>query len=88
MIRKLFLIFLLILGFLSVARSEDENCRWIYRCCDNVENVCMKLCDPEIICDTEESTQTAEDAGFFAVIDADCKHGYRHSGRGKCRKVL
>lgn len=83
----------LLLIFLAVsaeAFANDDKCRWIYRCCEKVDDACIRVCEPEIVCDIEESTPQAsvEQAAFFSVIEADCKTGFRHNSRGKCRKVL
>lgn len=80
---KYFLVFLVVIANVL---ANDENCIFIYRCCEKVGLTCTKICEPEIKCDIEESTPVAFTP--FQIIATPCKSGYRPNSKGICRKVL
>lgn len=98
---KYFLIFLIAMTFVS---ANDDDCKWIYRCCKEVRKVCVKMCEPEIVCDvledttegpepevTEEAEEESHSIPFspFGVISVPCKKGFRmHHQGGSCKKSL
>lgn len=88
---KIFLIFLLLNFVIQIASSDDdENCRWIYRCCKKVGGACVEVCEPEIICDDVETTTEFFEPKIFpsAVFHVDCKAGFRQNHHGKCKKII
>lgn len=85
----LFTTLLLLTFVMQVIPADDENCRWIYRCCKKVGETCEMLCEPEIICDEPETTTETfvPVISNAAVFHVDCKAGYKHD-HGKCRRLL
>lgn len=90
---ELFLSFLLLSLLVNCStNSDDDSCRWIYRCCEKVDDKCVNMCEPEIICETTtteapEPEREEEAWSGFAVFDANCNGNYRKVG-GSCRKVF
>lgn len=71
---------------------NDDECTWNYKCCKKVESQCVELCEPEIICPSQETTTEMD---FYNMpiaganmITAECKSGWRRRSDGKCRMVL
>lgn len=66
-------------------KASDVNCKWIYRCCQRVGTSCVEICEPEIFCDEEKTTQ---EPTSFAVITAPCGSGKRPDRNEKCRNPI
>lgn len=62
-----------------------ENCKWRYKCCKLVEGRCVKMCEPEIICDLNEEEELGS---AFHVFNVQCKFGFKSDKKGNCRKVM
>lgn len=77
--------------FVNVQLTELNNesyksCKWIYRCCDIVGTVCQQMCDPEIMCETEDvNIETTEK--YHIIESRTCRKGFRLENK-KCHKVF
>lgn len=95
---KILLIFFVLTFPTNFASSNDDNCRWIYRCCKKIRETCVKICEPEIICEEETTTVQAPNGalpigigiGFDpqqVILVSACVKGFKMSQGGKCRRV-
>lgn len=93
---KILFIFLVLSVSTNLASSNDDNCRWIYRCCKKIRDTCVKICEPEIICE-EETTSVQTPSGFLpigigfdtqqVILVSACVKGFKMSQGGKCRRI-
>lgn len=82
---KFLLLTLSAVTLISLVLSDDEDsCKWLYRCCKKIREQCVKVCEPEIVCETTEQPFSP-----FAVIEAPvfCGKGQKMFS-GKCRKTF
>lgn len=96
------LIILLLLIITSEADQEENvdnnnHCRWKYKCCKLFKGTCIKMCEPEIDCNSsiKEDVEVIETApntffGFASVsaLNARCKFGFKIDAKHNCRRVL
>lgn len=79
--------------FINVQLTELNNeqskaCKWVYRCCDIIGEVCQQMCEPEIICETDQHDLNSETTDKYQLIKSQaCIKGYRYQNK-KCRRVL
>lgn len=79
--------------FVNVQLTElntepSKSCKWIYRCCDIIGTVCQQMCEPEIICETNQHDLNSEVTEKYQLIQARaCRKGYRLENK-KCHRVL
>lgn len=74
---------LVLLSSVHIATANDDNCKWIYRCCEEVDAECIEMCEPQIICEATTEPVPAS----FAVFQSNCNGGYQKVGNS-CRKVF
>lgn len=82
---------LLLLTLLAVAVESQEQtgfgCRWRYKCCELIQGSCVRMCDPEIYCPEETTTEKSLFAPAQA-LNVKCKFGFKPDKRNDCRRVL
>lgn len=88
MILKLFFVF----SFIFISTCDPINlddCVWTYKCCKKTENECLELCEPQISCDSIETSTLDYSLGIANanIINADCRSGFKKRKDGKCREV-
>lgn len=81
------IILILILLAVGVQSYTGSGCRWSYKCCKLVEGSCELMCEPEIDCPEETTTEPSPFAPAQA-LNVRCKFGYKSDVRNHCRKIL
>lgn len=72
----------------ELSNESSKSCKWTYRCCDIIGTVCQQMCDPEIICETEQQDLNIETTEKYHIIEArTCRKGYRMENK-KCHRVF
>lgn len=80
-----FIVLLFFIIFVSMSQGAvNDNCVWKYKCCEYSEDRCVKLCDPQIECKSEEE----EPFMPFQVMNVKCKFGYKSDSNQKCRQIF
>lgn len=85
--------FFILVAAVTLASSQPvgQNCEWTYRCCKMTDDGCEELCEPEIVCEEEESTTEFDinnfQIGTAQMIDVGCKKGFKMANN-KCKKVF
>lgn len=75
------------MALLAITTNAQINCRWKYKCCEFVDGSCIKMCDPEIECPEETTTEPSPFAPIHA-LNVKCKFGFKFDVRSNCRKIL